>query len=134
MRRILARGTMELVFEHLTSRLVFALQSNKHIEQQSKIKTVVLSGGVASNKFLRHVVRQMLDVRGYADLEVVAPPVSLCTDNAAMIAWTGMEMYTKGWRSDLSVLAMRKWPLDPNAKGGGILNAQGWYRAPVTEQ
>ncbi|KAI0489683.1 glycoprotease family-domain-containing protein [Xylaria cf. heliscus] len=133
MRRLVAQGTMKLVFEHLTRRLVFALQSYRPTDEQSKIQTVVLSGGVASNKFLRHVVRQMLDVRGYADVEVVAPPVSLCTDNAAMIAWTGMEMYESGWRSDLSVLALRKWPLDPNAEGGGILDAQGWYREPADQ-
>ncbi|KAI0861946.1 glycoprotease family-domain-containing protein [Xylaria cubensis] len=132
-RRIVARGTMTLVFEHLTSRLIFALQSNEHSSEQSRIKTVVLSGGVASNKFLRHVVREMLDIRGYADVEIVAPPVALCTDNAAMIAWTGMAMYENGWRSDLNVLALRKWPLDPKAEGGGILGAQGWYRAPMPE-
>ncbi|KAF2972241.1 hypothetical protein GQX73_g1295 [Xylaria multiplex] len=133
-RRILAQAAMTLVFEHLTGRLVFALQAHSEKSAaagwQSRIKTVVLSGGVASNKFLRHVVREMLDARGYADVEVVAPPASLCTDNAAMIAWTGMEMYEAGWRSDLNVLTLRKWPLDPNAEGGGILGASGWYKAP----
>ncbi|KAJ2986072.1 hypothetical protein NUW58_g5203 [Xylaria curta] len=142
MRRILARATMTLVFEHLTSRLLFALGSNgkatnnqhrTEVEGQSKLKTVVLSGGVASNMFLRHVVRKMLDARGYTDVEVVAPPVSLCTDNAAMIAWTGMEMYENGWRSDFNVLPLRKWPIDPNADGGGILDAPGWYKAPATK-
>ncbi|KAI1155241.1 glycoprotease family-domain-containing protein [Nemania diffusa] len=143
-RRILARATMTLAFEHLTSRLVFALRDNKNKYEQdvldtkaeghSDVKTVVLSGGVASNKFLRHVVRKMLDVRGHADIEVVAPPVSLCTDNAAMIAWTGIEMYEDGWRSDLDVLPIRKWPLDPNAEGGGIFGAGGWYKAPETKK
>ncbi|KAI1755155.1 hypothetical protein F4782DRAFT_436829 [Xylaria castorea] len=128
-RRVLAQATMTLVFEHLASRLVFALQSNERTKEQSRIKTVVLSGGVASNKFLRHVVHQVLHVRGYGHVEILAPPVALCTDNAAMIAWAGMEMYEKGWRSDLDILAMRKWPLDPKAEGGGILGAQGWYRA-----
>ncbi|KAI1430152.1 glycoprotease family-domain-containing protein [Xylaria sp. FL1777] len=141
MRKVLARAAMTIVFEHLTSRLVFALKADDvklkndtETEGQSKIKTVVLSGGVASNKFLRHVVRTMLDARGYADVELVAPPVSLCTDNAAMIAWTGMEMYEDGWRSDLGVLALRKWPLDPKAEGGGILGAGGWYKVPVAKQ
>ncbi|KAI0815933.1 glycoprotease family-domain-containing protein [Xylaria sp. FL0064] len=141
MRRVLGRAAMTLVFQHLTSRLVFALQADDDkrtgngtdTEQQGKIKTVVLSGGVASNKFLRHVVRKMLDARGYADVEVVAPPVSLCTDNASMIAWTGMEMYESGWRSDLSVMTLRKWPLDPDAEGGGILGASGWYKVPETK-
>lgn len=139
-RRILAQATMTLVFEHLTTRLVSALQANNPMripstESESKggIQTVVLSGGVASNKFLRHVVRSMLEARGFGYVEVVAPPVSLCTDNAAMIAWTGMEMYEDGWRSDLDILAIRKWPLDPDAEGGGILGASGWYRVPVPE-
>ncbi|KAI8629444.1 glycoprotease family-domain-containing protein [Xylariaceae sp. FL1651] len=149
-RRLLARETMRLVFEHLTSRLLFSLRNgntprggddvNKSRDEankggvrtedgrQNQIKTVVLSGGVASNKFLRHVVRAMLDVRGYTDVDVVAPPVSLCTDNAAMIAWTGLEMYEQGWRSELDVLTLRKWPLDPNAEDGGILGAPGWSR------
>lgn len=141
-RRVLARATMTLTFEHLASRLVFALQSDrkkpKHdvsdreAEGQSSVQTIVLSGGVASNKFLRHVVRKMLDIRGFAYIELVAPPPSLCTDNAAMIAWTGMEMYEDGWRSDLGVVALRKWPIDPGAEGGGILGASGWYRAPPT--
>ncbi|KAI0969914.1 glycoprotease family-domain-containing protein [Xylaria arbuscula] len=140
MRRALARAAMTLVFEHLTSRIVFALQADDKkaktdpdTERQNKIKTVVLSGGVASNKFLRNVVRKMLDARGYADIELVAPPISLCTDNALMIAWTGMEMYENGWRSDHGVLPLRKWPLDPNAEGGGILGASGWYRVPVAK-
>ncbi|KAI1166533.1 glycoprotease family-domain-containing protein [Nemania serpens] len=143
MRRTLARATMTLAFQHLASRLVFALQSDKNksthdisdteAEGQSKVQTIVLSGGVASNRFLRHVVRKMLDIRGFAYIELVAPPPSLCTDNAAMIAWTGMEMYENGWRSDLGVQALRKWPIDPGAEGGGILGASGWYRAPPTE-
>lgn len=144
MRRILARATMTLAFEHLASRLVFALQSDKNkpkddtsdaeAEGQNRVQTIVLSGGVASNKFLRHVVRTILDIRGFAYIELVAPPVSLCTDNAAMIAWTAMEMYEDGWRSDLGVLALRKWPIDPDAEGGGILGASGWCRALPTEE
>ncbi|GAP84910.1 putative glycoprotease family protein [Rosellinia necatrix] len=140
MRRALARATMTLVFEHLVTRVLFALRADRAASAretagglgEGAIKTLVLSGGVASNRFLRHVVREMLDVRGYADVEVVAPPVSLCTDNAAMIAWTAMEMYEEGWRSDLDILVMRKWPLDPNAEGGGILGASGWYKASET--
>jgi N6-L-threonylcarbamoyladenine synthase len=138
-RRVLARATMRLVFEHLASRVLFALRNGKkaatgtETEGENKIKTIVLSGGVASNKFLRHIVRAMLDARGHADVEVIAPPVSLCTDNAAMIAWTGIEMYEQGWRSALDVLVKRKWSLDPNAEDGGILGGPGWLNAPKAE-
>ncbi|KAI0913221.1 glycoprotease family-domain-containing protein [Ustulina deusta] len=147
LRRMIARGVMTLVFEHLTSRVLFALQaekeklkmkksikkrsgkkkSNADAEGPSGMKTIVLSGGVASNRYLRHVMRKILDARSYGDVEVVAPPVSLCTDNAAMIAWTGMEMYELGWRSGLGIMVLRKWPLDPKDEDGGILEVEGWH-------
>jgi N6-L-threonylcarbamoyladenine synthase len=132
-RRDLARATMRLVFEHLATRVLFALKATvplpKAAEQQDglKVNTLVLSGGVASNKYLRHIMRAMLDIRGHTDVEMIAPPVSLCTDNAAMIAWTGMEMYEAGFRSGLEVPLLRKWPLDPSAEDGGILGVPGWY-------
>ncbi|KAI0390936.1 glycoprotease family-domain-containing protein [Xylariaceae sp. FL0594] len=124
-RRVLARTTMRLVFEHLATRVVWALRDTA--EYQPKVKTLVLSGGVASNMYLRHVMRAMLDARGYADVETIAPPVSLCTDNAAMIAWTGMEMYEAGYRSALDIPLLRKWPLDHKDEGGGILEVPGWH-------
>src|SRR3546814_1426485 len=64
--------------------------------------TLVVAGGVASNRFLAHVLRTTLAARGFPGVRLVAPPVALCTDNAAMVAWTAMEMYEAGWRSDLS--------------------------------
>uniref|UniRef100_A0A0B7JP96 Gcp-like domain-containing protein n=1 Tax=Bionectria ochroleuca TaxID=29856 RepID=A0A0B7JP96_BIOOC len=53
-------------------------------------------------------------------MRIVVPPPALCTDNAAMIAWAGMEMYTGGWHTDLDVLAISKWPMDPD-RGEGIM-------------
>ncbi|OTB06437.1 hypothetical protein M426DRAFT_318851 [Hypoxylon sp. CI-4A] len=121
-RRLLAKHAMRLAFEHLASRLILAL-SNDHALQD--IRTVVVAGGVASNRYLMHILRSVLDARGHGHVELVCPPLPLCTDNAAMIAWTGMEMYEAGWRSGLDVLAIRKWPLDPEVEGG-ILGASGW--------
>ncbi|KAK4452992.1 glycoprotease family-domain-containing protein [Podospora aff. communis PSN243] len=123
-RRELARACMKLAFEHLASRIVFALadpEDKRKGHAAKKIKTLVLSGGVASNKFLRHVVRRVLDVRGYEDVEIVAPPVELCTDNAAMIAWTGIEMWEAGYESRLDCTAVGKWSVDERAPDGGIL-------------
>ncbi|KAI1083603.1 glycoprotease family-domain-containing protein [Whalleya microplaca] len=121
-RRILARHAMRMAFEHLGSRLLLALQQDRH----RAVRTVVVAGGVASNRFLLHVLRAMLDARGFAHVELRCPPLALCTDNAAMIAWTGFEMYEAGWRSELGVLPIRKWPLDPRVEGGGVLGAWGW--------
>ncbi|KAI1457990.1 glycoprotease family-domain-containing protein [Annulohypoxylon moriforme] len=129
-RRVLARETMRLAFEHLASRLLFALEKSEGRDGDGTlrdVRTVVVAGGVASNRYLMHILRSMLDVRGYGHLELVSPPLALCTDNAAMIAWAGLEMYEEGWRSELNILPIRKWPLDPD-EDGGILGVDGWKR------
>lgn len=90
------------------------------------IKTLVVSGGVAANRFLISLLRTFLDVRGFQHVKIVAPPPKLCTDNAAMIGWAGMEMYDLGWQTDLGVKALRKWTLDKSVDDGGILGPDGW--------
>ncbi|KAJ0166459.1 tRNA N6-adenosine threonylcarbamoyltransferase, mitochondrial [Colletotrichum tanaceti] len=125
-RRCLARAAMRLLFEHLASRVLIALAAEP--ELRDAVRTLVVSGGVASNRFLMHVLRKTLDVRGAAHTGLTAPPPALCTDNAAMIAWTGMEMYEAGWESDLSVHVQRKWSIDPASDEGGILGLGGWVR------
>lgn len=83
-------------------------------ENDNRIK-LILSGGVASNQYLRHILREWLNARSYSQIQAVAPPSEYCTDNAAMIAWTGMEMFEAGYRSPLddSLRPTRRWSLDP---------------------
>ncbi|PKK42206.1 hypothetical protein CI102_14489 [Trichoderma harzianum] len=133
-RRALARHTLRAAFQHLASRLILALQDSPSLQPSSSsspetelIKTIVVAGGVASNRFLMHVLRTTLAARGFADMRIVSPPLELCTDNAAMIAWAGMEMFEAGYRTELSVRPIAKWPMDPDV-GGGILGAGGWTR------
>lgn len=132
-RRDLARIAMSVAFEHLASRVVLALEEISHSRRAAAdpINTLVVSGGVAANRFLRHVLRAFLDARGYGKIELVFPPLDLCTDNAAMIAWAGMEMYEAGYTSELSCQALRKWSLDPSAPDGGILGVSGWKRRSI---
>lgn len=68
-------------------------------------------------------LRSFLDARKLMDVPLVCPPVEYCTDNAAMIAWAGMEMYDEGWTTNLSCQPLRKWSIDPSATDGGILGA-----------
>lgn len=125
----LGREVMRVAFEHLASRTVIALEILRpHNTGKDKIETLVVSGGVAANQFLMRVLRSFLDVRGFEDIKIVAPPPYLCTDNAAMIGWAGIEMYEAGWRSSLSCRPVRKWSLDPKAQDGGILGPGGWFR------
>ena len=74
------------------------------------------------------ILRSFLDARGFGHLELVVPPPYLCTDNAAMIGWAGIEMYEMGWRSDLSCRVIKRWSLDPKAEDGGILGIPGWRK------
>ncbi|KAK1988707.1 glycoprotease family-domain-containing protein [Colletotrichum cereale] len=131
-RRCLARAAMRLLFQHLASRVLLAIAAQP--ELRDAVKTLVISGGVASNRFLMHVLRRTLDVRGFGHVDITAPPPALCTDNAAMIAWTGMEMYEAGWESELSVHPERKWSIDPASDQGGILGLGGWVRREETSE
>lgn len=125
----LGREVMRVAFEHLASRTVIALETLRPYNTgKDKIDTLVVSGGVAANRFLMKVLRSFLDARGFEDVKIVAPPPSLCTDNAAMIGWAGIEMFEAGWRTDLSSHPLRKWSLDPQADDGGILGPGGWFQ------
>lgn len=139
-RRALAQEAMRVCFEHLASRVVLALEAIR-----APVSDLVVSGGVASNQYLRHILKSWLTTRGYPDVKLNCPPPSLCTDNAAMIAWAGCEMYEQGWRSDLSISARRKWPLGPregSTREGnlsdqgedqviGVLGINGWFNVKV---
>ncbi|KAJ5164800.1 uncharacterized protein N7500_006630 [Penicillium coprophilum] len=123
----LGREAMRVCFEHLASRTVIALETLRpHNNGKNDIKTLVVSGGVAANQFLMKVLTSFLEVRGFGNIKIIAPPPYLCTDNAAMIGWAGIEMFEAGFRSELSCRPLRKWTLDPKADDGGILGPGGW--------
>lgn len=73
---------------------------------------LVVAGGVAANKALRARLQDLAAAEG---LPFVAPPLRLCTDNAAMIAWAGIERFRLGQSDPLSFAPRPRWPLDPTA-------------------
>lgn len=82
--------------------------------------TLVVSGGVAANTALRAALTKVAEKAG---LQFVAPPVALCTDNAIMIAWAGVERLKLGLTDGLDFKARPRWPLDPTAPkatGAGV--------------
>ncbi len=75
---------------------------------------LVVAGGVAANKAIRAALEEMAE-RHRARL--VAPPLKLCTDNAAMIAWAGIERMRAGLADEdgLAFAPRSRWPLDGDA-------------------
>ncbi len=75
--------------------------------------TLVVAGGVAANKYLRARLTALTEKLGF---RFQAPPLRLCTDNAAMIAWAGVERLQLGQTDTLDFAPRPRWPLDPTAK------------------
>ncbi|MEM9049779.1 MAG: tRNA (adenosine(37)-N6)-threonylcarbamoyltransferase complex transferase subunit TsaD [Pseudomonadota bacterium] len=68
-----------------------------------------VAGGVAANGALRAALRTAADAAGFP---FHAPPLALCTDNAAMVAWAGIELADAGAPGDAPIVARPRWPLD----------------------
>ncbi|MEM7546740.1 MAG: tRNA (adenosine(37)-N6)-threonylcarbamoyltransferase complex transferase subunit TsaD [Pseudomonadota bacterium] len=71
-----------------------------------------VAGGVAANKSIGGALRDLCAARGF---DFSAPPMALCTDNAAMIAWAAGEAWARGDRGAAEIVARPRWPLDSAA-------------------
>ena len=83
-----------------------------------------VAGGVAANQQIR---AELETVCNEENTRFTAPPLPLCTDNAAMIAWVGLERYRLGHKDDLTLSARPRWPLDrksPAMLGSGKKGAK----------
>lgn len=79
-----------------------------------EIKCLVVAGGVAANQKIRTILNDCADDAGWS---FEAPPLALCTDNGAMIAWAGAEHFAEGHRDTLEISARPRWPLDEKSPG-----------------
>lgn len=92
-----------------------ALFSEKHPDAEP---VIVVAGGVAANQEIRE---SLLSAAQASNARFVAPPMSLCTDNAAMIAWAGIERLELGPVDDMALSPRPRWPLD--SANAGVLGA-----------
>ena len=118
----IAASFQRVAFESLIDRTRRAAQSI-----EAPLSALVVAGGVAANQVLSAKLQTLGEDLG---LKVVVPPLSLCTDNGAMIAWAGAERLAIGqpamWFEQLDFAPRPRWPLDPDApksSGAGAVKA-----------
>ena len=96
----------------------------RYMETQPHTPTLCVAGGVAANNAIRTALETVSDRFG---AKFVAPPLALCTDNAAMIAYAGIERLPHHEADDLTLSARPRWPLDtarPAMLGSGKKGAK----------
>jgi N6-L-threonylcarbamoyladenine synthase len=115
----LAASFQKTIEEILYKKSKIAFEEFKKINITNTNKFVV-AGGVAANKRIREVLTNLCVEE---DFKTIFPPISLCGDNAAMIAMVGLEKFKLKQFSQLDSPARPRWPLDADAaflKGAGV--------------
>ena len=86
---------------------------------------MVAAGGVAANQAIRGVLNRLAMETG---TPLVAPPLKLCTDNGAMIAWAGIERLALGLSDTMETAPRARWPLDASAAAEGARKRTAAYK------
>jgi len=110
----IAASFQQAAVDCLIDRLTMALG------ECNQVPALVVAGGVAANQTVRAALETFAGEHG---MRFVAPPLALCTDNAAMIAWAGCERLPLGESDPLDIKARPRWPLDLEAqavRGAGV--------------
>lgn len=110
-RRDICAGFQSAVADVLAEKTRRALQL--YLDFLPAQPTLAVAGGVAANMAIRAKLETVCAQNGVAFL---APPLRLCTDNAAMIAWAGIELFRAGLVQDADLVARPRWPLDATAQ------------------
>jgi len=103
-------GFQAAVVGSITNRLNNAMQQFSTSHPQISEPVLVVAGGVAANRHLRQGLHDICQKHNY---RLIVPPINLCTDNAAMIAYVGALRLQRGDVDDLDLSVRARWPLDP---------------------
>lgn len=106
-RADIAASFQQAVVDVLADRAVHAMAMMR--DRFPEADLLVVAGGVASNASIRAALTDAAMSRGF---RLGAPPVRLCSDNAVMVAWVGVERLRLGWQDNLDVSSRPRWPLE----------------------
>ena len=85
--------------------VIFFLES-----QNIKLNKLIFAGGVSANQYIKN---NMVDFCSEYDYSIITPPLRLCTDNGAMIAWAGLEKFRSKAYKDNKILTIKsRWELN----------------------
>jgi N6-L-threonylcarbamoyladenine synthase len=108
------------VCDSVSDRVALSMRAASQMLPKDGDRYFVVAGGVAANKVLRTALQGVAVEFGFS---LYAPPLELCTDNGAMIAWAGAERLALGLIDGLEAPVKPRWPLDPDAvhaTGAGV--------------
>ncbi|KAI0818456.1 glycoprotease [Trametes gibbosa] len=106
-----ARSFQKAAVEQLEEKLVLSMEWCA--QQDVRVRHLVVSGGVASNAYLRERLRASMErARPGEHMSLVFPPPAFCTDNAVMIAWASMDRFLAGETDEYSVESRPKWSME----------------------
>ena len=121
-RADLCAGFQAAVVDVLSEKTARALAL--YLDKAAPEPVLAVAGGVAANSAVRAGLET---VSGNLGVRFIAPPLALCTDNAAMIAYAGLERFASGAQDDMTLAARPRWPLDnsrPAMLGSGRKGAK----------
>ena len=97
------------ISEILKRRTENALKIFENLNLQNKNKSFVIAGGVAANKYISNKIKELVESLGF---QFFKPKMEYCTDNAAMVAYAGIEAYKNNVFSEMSFVPKSRWSLD----------------------
>ena len=83
-----------------------------YLAEKPGVASLAVAGGVAANRAIRGGLETVCATAG---CQFMSPPLALCTDNAAMIAYAGAELFSVGQCDDMTLAARPRWPLDKSS-------------------
>lgn len=95
-------------FQYTVGKILAKKVAKAYASYADVTRSIVIAGGVAANKYLKAVIEEEVAKQGAV---IVAPPLKLCTDNAAMIAWAGLERLRLGKLDNFNFVPRSRWPL-----------------------